>query len=273
MAGCRPEYLPVVLAAVEAACTSSFNAHGLLATTYFSGPVLVVNGPIATDIGMNSGVNVFGQGNRANTTIGRALQLVIRNVGGGLPNGVDRATFGNPGKVGFCFAENEAAGWGSLAADRGAAPGTSSVTLFAGEGPRAIVDQKSRTADSLARSFAACLRTVGHPKLPVGFDAMLCVSPEHLRTFASEGWDRQRLRGELLSHLQLPGTEIIRGAGGIDEGVPADFSAHTLPKFRPGGLLLVHCGGDAGMFSAIIGGWVSGAEGSEPATVDIEPWR
>ena len=273
MAGCRPEYLPVVLAAVEGACTSSFNAHGLLATTYFSGPVLVVNGPIAADIGMNNGVNAFGQGNRANATIGRALQLVIRNVGGGLPNGVDRATFGNPGKVGFCFSENEAAGWGSLANDRGAAPGTSSVTLFAGEGPRAIVDQKSRTADSLARSFAACLRTVGHPKLPVGFDAMLAISPEHLRTFRSEGWDRERVRTELLSHLQLPGAEIIRGAGGIDEGVAVEFAAHTLPKFRSGGLLLAHCGGDAGMFSAVIGGWVSGAEGSEPATVNIEPWR
>ena len=273
MAGCLPEYLPVVLAAVAGACTSSFNAHGLLATTYFSGPVLVVNGPIATAVGMNSGVNVFGQGNRANATIGRALQLVIRNVGGGLPNGVDRATFGNPGKLGFCFAETESAGWGSLAADRGAEPGVSSVTLFAGEGPRAVVDQKSRTADSLARSFAACLRTVGHPKLPVGFDALVAISPEHLRTFRSEGWDRDRLRAELMSHLQLPGAEIMRGAGGIDEGVPTDFADHVLPKFRTGGLLLTHCGGDAGMFSAIIGGWVSGTEGSEPATVAVDPWR
>jgi hypothetical protein len=273
MAGCRPEYLPVILAAVNAACTSSFNAHGLLATTYFSGPVIVVNGPIAADIGMNSGVNVFGQGNRANATIGRALQLVIRNVGGGLPAGVDRATFGNPGKIGFAFAETESAGWGSLAQDRGFEPGVSALTLFAGEGPRAIVDQKSRTADSLARSFAACLRTVGHPKLPMGFDALVAISPEHLRTFRADGWDRDRLRAELLALLQLPGAEIIRGAGGIEEGVPTSFAEHTLPKFRPGGLLLTHCGGDAGMFSAVIGGWVSGTEGSEPCTVEIEPWR
>jgi hypothetical protein len=273
MAGCLPEYFPVVLAAVEAACTGSFNAHGLLATTYFAGPVLVVNGPIARDIGMNSGVNVFGQGNRANATIGRALQLVIRNVGGGLPGGVDRATFGNPGKVGFCFAEHEDSGWGSLATDRGIAVGVSAVTLFAGEGPRAIVDQKSRTADSLARSFASCLRSVGNPKLPIGFDAMLAISPEHLRTFQAEGWDREQLRAALLSHLQLPGADIVRGAGGIEEGVPVDFANATLPKFRPGGLLLTHCGGDAGMFSAVIGGWVSGNEGSEPITVSIEPWR
>ena len=99
MAGCRPEYLPVVLAAVEAVCTDTFNMHGLLATTMPHAPVLVVNGPIAENIGMNSGNNAFGQGNRANSTIGRALQLVIRNVGGGRPGEVDRAALGSPAKV------------------------------------------------------------------------------------------------------------------------------------------------------------------------------
>ena len=108
MAGCRPEYLPVVLAAVEAVCTDEFNMHGVLATTWFVGPVLVVNGPVARAIGMNSGINALGQGNRANATIGRALQLVIRNVGGGRPGEVDRATLGTPGKYSFCFAEDEA---------------------------------------------------------------------------------------------------------------------------------------------------------------------
>jgi hypothetical protein len=263
MAGCLPEYLPIVLAALEAACTPEFNAHGLLATTYFAGPVLIVNGPITKAIGMNSGVNVLGQGNRANSTIGRALQLVIRNVGGGRPGGVDRATLGNPGKVGFCFAEAEATSpWTSLATERGAVAGANTVTLFAGEGTRAIVDQKSRTADSLARTFAACLRSVGHPKLVIGFDAVVVVSPEHARTFAAEGWDKDRLRAEVLSHLQIPGAEVIRGAGGMAEGLPEAFADSTLPKFRDGGLWFVHAGGDAGMFSAIIGGWVSGQEGS-----------
>ena len=276
MAGCLPEYLPVVLACVEAACTTTFNMHGLLATTYFAGPVIVVNGPIAKAIGMNSGVNVFGQGNRANSTIGRALQLVIRNVGGGLPGGVDRATFGNPGKLSFCFAESEdaahAAGWQTLAEERGVAAGASAISLFAGEGPRGVIDQRSRTADSLARSFAACLRSVGHPKLAMGFPVMVAVSPEHLRTFAAEGWDKNRLRRELFQHLQLPGSEIVQGAGGIAEGIPPKFADATLAKFRPDGLDIVHCGGDAGMFSAIIGGWVSGAEGSEPLTKEITPW-
>src|SRR4030043_60537 len=107
MAGCKPEYLPVVLAAVEAACLDEFCLHGLLATTYFSGPVVIVNGPVVKAIGMNSGGTALGQGNRANATIGRALQLIVRNVGGGRPGEIDRAALGNPGKYTFCFAERE----------------------------------------------------------------------------------------------------------------------------------------------------------------------
>ena len=98
MAGCRPEYLPWVIAALQAVCTDEFNIHGVLATTMPVGPVLICNGPGTRAIGMNSGVNVFGQGNRANMTIGRAVQLVVRNVGGGRPGEVDRAAHGNPGK-------------------------------------------------------------------------------------------------------------------------------------------------------------------------------
>jgi len=267
MAGCRPEYLPVVLAAVEAACTDEFNMHGLLATTWMSGPVVVVNGPVAQRIGMNSGGNAFGQGNRANATIGRALQLVVRNVGGGRPGEIDRATLGNPGKYTFCFAEDEAGSpWESLAVERGLEPATSAVTLFAGEGPRGIVDQLSRTPESLARSFAACLRTVAHPKLPIAFDAMLVVSPEHARVFRDATWDKARLRRELDELLQLDGADIVRGAGGMEEGLPESFAEATLPKFRAGGLPIVHVGGTAGLFSAIIGGWASGAVGSELVT-------
>src|SRR5918912_1377125 len=174
LAGCRPEYLPVVLAAVEAACTDEFNAHGLLATTYFSGPVVIVNGPVARAIGMNAGINALGQGNRANATIGRALQLVIRNVGGGRPGEVDRATLGNPGKYTFCFAEDEAGSpWEPLHVERGLPPTSSAVTLFAGEGPRGVVDQLSRTPESLARSLAGALRSVAHHKLAMAFDALL----------------------------------------------------------------------------------------------------
>jgi hypothetical protein len=270
MAGCRPEYLPVVLAAIEGACTDEFNIHGLLATTWFSGPVVIVNGPIARAIGMNSGMNAMGQGNRANATIGRALQLVVRNVGGGKPGEIDRATLGQPGKYTFCFAEDEAGSpWEPLHVERGVPKGASAVTLFAGEGPRGIIDQLSRTPDSLARSLAACLRTTTHPKLPIAFDAMLVVSPEHARVFREAGWTKARLHEELAALLQIDGSELVRGAGGIAEGLPEGFAGSTLPKFRDGGLLIVHAGGGAGLFSAIIGGWASGPAGSQPVTVEV----
>jgi hypothetical protein len=271
LAGCKPEHLPVVLAAVEAACTDAFNMHGLLATTMPVGPVLIVNGPIRRAIGMNSGINAFGQGNRANLAIGRALQLVVRNVGGGRPGEVDRATFGNPGKLAFCFAEDEEGSpWTPLSVDLGIPAGRSAVTLFPGEGPRSIVDQLARDPESLARSFAACLRSVHHPKLPIAFDAILAVSPEHARVFAEAGWDKARLVERLQALLQLPGAEIVRGADGIAEGVPEQLAGATLPKFRPGGLLVVHCGGRAGLFSSIIGGWVNGATGSAPVIREIQ---
>jgi hypothetical protein len=268
MAGCLPEHLPVVLAALEAATAEEFSLHGLLATTYFSGPVVVVNGPVAARVGMNSGVNALGQGNRANATIGRALQLVVRNVGGGRPGEVDRATLGNPGKYTFCFAEREEGSpFASLAADRGV-PGDA-VTVFAGAGVQPVVDQASRDPGSLARTFAACLRVNAHPKLPMAFDALLVVSPEHGRVFREAGWDRARLVAELDGLLTLPGDELVRGAGGMAEGVPAALAGRDVAKFRPGGLLVAHAGGDAGMFSAIVGGWVSGETGSVPVTREV----
>ena len=273
MAGCRPEYLPVVLAAVAAACTDDFNIHGLLATTMPVGPVLVVNGPIRHRIGMNSGVNALGQGNRANATIGRALQLVVRNVGGGRPGEVDRAAHGNPGKLSFCFAEDEEGSpFEPLSAWRGVPAGTDAVTLFPGEGPRGLIDQLSRDPESLCRTYAECLRTVQHPKLAMIFDAVLVLGPEHGRVFREAGWDRARVLACLAELLSIPGSELVRGAGGIAEGLPEGFAGSTIPKFRDGGLLLVHAGGGAGLFSSIIGGWANGATGSQPVTVEVGPW-
>ena len=267
MAGCMPEYLPWVLAALEAVCTNEFNIHGVLATTMPVGPVVICNGPGTRAIGMNSGMNVLGQGNRANLTIGRAVQLVIRNVGGGRPGEVDRATHGNPGKLSFCFAEDEAGSpWSSLAASRGISTASDAVTVFAGEGPRCVVDQLARDPDSLANTFAACLRTLHNPKLVLAFDAIIVVGPEHARVFADAGWDRERVLAEIHLRLQLPGSELVRGAGGIAEGIPAHLKDVTLPKFRPDGLLMVHAGGGAGLFSVIIGGWANGEVGSQPVT-------
>src|SRR5262249_60286337 len=129
------------------------NMHGLLATTSFSGPVIVVNGPIAAEIGMNSGVNCLGQGNRANATIGRALQLVVKNVGGGKPGGIDRATFGGPGKYSFCFAEDESGSpWGTPAVPRGFPPRVSTASLHARHRPAADTAHNPRTPRPTGRN-------------------------------------------------------------------------------------------------------------------------
>jgi hypothetical protein len=256
MAGCRPDYMPVLIAAVEAALEEPFSLHAVVATTMFVGPIVIVNGPVRKMLGMNSGVNALGQGNRANSTIGRALQLTIRNVGGGKPGGVDRATLGNPGKVGFCFAENEEDScWEPLSIERGIAPGKSAVTLFAGSGIRGVVDQTSRTAESLVRSFATCLTGMLHPKLFQGLDGIVIISPEHLRVFREAGWSKARFKSELMALTTVPAEDVLIGIGGMTPGVPASARGTMVSKFRQGGLYVVHAGGTAGLFSAILDGW------------------
>jgi hypothetical protein len=274
MAGCKPEYLPVVLAGCEAVATDLFNIHGVAATTQFAGPVLIINGPIRLELQMNSGINALGPGNRANATIGRAVNLVVRNLGGARPGGVDRSTLGSPAKWTLCFAEDEEGSpWEPLSMERGMARGVSALSAFAGHGPHEIVDQASRDAASLASSFAAQLRAVGHPKLMGFLDALVVVAPEHARVFTDAGWNKTRLRTELTERLTFDGEDVVRGAGGIAEGVPPHRVQPRMTKFRPDGLWFVHAGGTAGMFGGIISGWSGGPRGSQMATVSIDNWK
>lgn len=270
MAGCRPEHLPVVLAAVSAAASDTFNIHGVAATTHFVGPVVVVNGPVARALGMNAGGNALGPDNRANLTIGRALNLVIRNVGGARPGRIDRSTLGSPGKLSLCFAEDEERSpWSSLASERGVPAGRSAVTLFAGVGPQPVVDQRSTTPESLAGSLALSLRTVAHAKLAGRADAMVVVAPEHAAIFGRSGWDKSRLRDELLARLTLPAAEMVRGAGGVAEGIAPPVEG-PVSKFASDGLWFVHAGASAGLYSAVIAGWVNGPGGSQVTTVEVD---
>ena len=288
MAGCKPEYLPVVLAAVEAACTDDFNLHGVLATTYFVGPLIIVNGPIRREIGINCGPNAFGQGARANSTIGRALQLVVRNVGGGRPGEVDMATLGQPGKVGACIGElEEESCWEPLHVERGFRSGDSTVTVFAAEAPRAIRDQLSRSGPSLAGSMGLSLESVAHVKLHLMDQALLVVSPEHARTFARDGYTKDDVRARIqevtarpLRDL-LPSEELHKGMR--PQALPRDWLdangqptaealERRLPKFQaPENILIMVAGGTAGKFSAAVGGWASGEQGSKAVTRHIEP--
>lgn len=271
MAGCRPEYLPVVIAAVEAFAAEPFNAHGVAATTWYSGPVVVVNGPIATRIGMNSEHNAFGPGNRANASIGRAVNLIVRNVGGSRPGEVDRSTQGHPSKYTMAFAEREHdSPWSSLATERGVAEGKSAVTLFAGQGPTPISDQKSRNADSLSRSLAAGLRAVRHPKAVGRVAALVAVSPEHARIFGAAGWSKERLRSEIISLLSIADSELVAGAGGMEEGLTPPATGVVVAKFKPENLWFAHVGGGAGGSSGIISGWVAAPKGSTMVTIGVE---
>lgn len=258
MAGCRPEYFPVVLAALEAVLRPEFSMHGLLATLWFSGPVIIVNGPVSRRIGMNFGGNALGQGNRANATIGRALQLLIRNVGGGIPGEIDRSILGNPGKYTFCFAEDESdPDWIPLNVARGRASGESSVTVFHGDGVQGVVAWNARNASELCLSIASSLMSVCHPKLAGWAGAILVLGPDHYELFKRDGWGRAEIEAGLRKALRRPGRDLIEGAQGIAEGIDPSRVDEMVDKFNDGYLLVVRAGGRGGGISGIIGGWTA----------------
>ncbi|HEX7948552.1 MAG TPA: hypothetical protein VF495_28065 [Phenylobacterium sp.] len=208
MAGCKPEYLPVVIAAVEAVCTDEFNIHGVNATTMGASPVLVVNGPVRHAIGMNMKQAALGNGNRANATIGRAVRLVVRNVGGAKPGGTDRSTMSSPMKFTMCFAEwEEGSPWEPLHVERGFQREDSVVTAFAmTSGPVQIVDQESRQPEQIAGTLGLGLEGVFLSKIhrmPV--DALLVVCPEHVKTLTVDGpYPKARLRERIQAVTTRP---------------------------------------------------------------------
>ena len=280
LGGCRPEYLPVVIAAIEAACTDTFNAHGVMATTMGASPVLVVNGPVRHRIGMNMGLSALGQGNRANATIGRAVRLVLRNVGGARPGGTERSTLGNPMKYSMCFAEREERSpWEPLHVERGFDAGDSVVTLFAMTGgPSLIVDQTSRTAPQLAGSFALSMESAHHVRSHNMGDCLLVVSPEHLDTLATGNYSKRDVRRRIQEVTSRPLRDLVADAvsgAGVDPeraaAMPADRLDAPAPKFlSEDNIHMVVAGSEAGKFSAFFHGWASGPRGSMPVSRKIE---
>lgn len=273
MAGCKPEYLPVVITAVEAICTDAFNIHGVTATTMGAAPVIVVNGPIRDKIGMNMKLGALGAGNRANATIGRAVRLVVRNVGGASTGGVERSTLGNPIKFTMCFAEyEERTPWPALHVERGFQPEDSVVTVFAMTGgPMHIVDQTSREPDQIAESLGLGLEGVFSPKmknLPV--DALLVVCPEHLDTLMREGpYSKERLRQRIQEVTATPAASS-RSDDTLKAPQPSAAST-TVSKFASTDFIhVVVAGSNAGKFSSAFHGWASGAVGSTPVSKKID---
>ena len=279
MAGCRPEYLPVLLAVVEAACDPTFALHGMSTSTHFSAPLIVVNGPIRARVGVNCSFGVFGPGHRANATIGRALRLLMINVGGARPGETSMSTFGHPGRYTYCIGEfEEESPWPPLHVERGLSAGQSAVTLFAGEAPHGISDHASRTARELGGSLGWSMAGLWNAKhFPLYSHTMLVVGPEHARTFGDEGWSKDDLKRHLHETVRVPFYALQPDA---DNGEGTNLRFGKTPKPGPDDLIpkfastaeihVVVAGGTAGRFSMAIPGWLGTRNGSTPVTVPIE---
>ena len=265
MAGCRPEYLPVVLAAVEAVCDDRFCLLGVSGTTDAVAPLVIVNGPIRRALDINSGAGVFGPGWRANATIGRAVRLCWINIGGALPGVISMSTFGGPGRYTYCIGENEEASpWEPLHVEHGFAPGDSTVAVLAAEAPQIVADTRSRSAADLLTTIVRSVEVVAHHKATGLGDTALVFSPEHVTTLAADGWSKARVREFLWDRLRKPVRDLLPGRDGgeglSDEALAAfpegARSDAIVPKFQaPESLKLLVAGGPAGRFTAIVPGW------------------
>jgi len=205
LAGALPEHLPVILAAVEAVSQPAFNLQAIQTTTHPCSPLVIVNGPLATRLGINGGGNALGQGHRANAVIGRALRLVLQNVGGARPGHEDRATLGHPGKYSYCVAENETASpWEPLSVERGFARETSTVTVCGSEAPHNINDHGSSTPEGILTTVVGSVATVGINNIYLGGEPLVILGPEHAATVAGGGWSKARFKQALWERAQVP---------------------------------------------------------------------
>ncbi len=266
MAGCRPEYMALLVATVRALTQEPFNLH----STTVSGataPLLVVSGPVVSRVGLNSGFSVFGSGYHANATIGRAVRLLLQNVCGGLPGVIDKATFGHPGKFSYCIAESPTHNpWQPTHADRGVAAGSSAVTVFAGESP---VFARNDWADEPGPILA----TIADAMLPshfTGGGVVVVLGPLHAAIMASAGLSKADVRHRLFQLARRSLTDLRRAGrlppgpeSTVDEALPADAVADATYRTvvpTPDDILLVVAGGHLYGYSAVVPSWVGGHE-------------
>ncbi len=261
MAGCRPEYLPVVGAAIAAMSAPEFNLLGIATTTGSATTCVIVNGPIVAELHMNAGANAFGPGNRANTTIGRAVQLTLQNAGGARAGETDMATLGQPGKIAFCFAENEAQSpWTPLHADRGYARDASVVTVVGISGTLEVVDSESATGAELAQTFAQSMLiagNVGSAGLLGGGEPLIVMPPEHADVFVRSGLTKAQAKAAIYDRALL---EVERlspplRARAVASGAAAD--GHLRVAKNPDDVMIVVAGG-VGRKGAYVPTWSGG---------------
>jgi hypothetical protein len=264
LAGCQPAYFPVVVAALEALLDPAFGLHGVIATTHVATPLLIVNGPITRALPINAGYNLFGQGWRANATIGRTIRLILGNLGGGLPGGTDQSTLGHPGKYTYCIAENEAQSpWEPLHVERGFAPDDSTVTVLAAAAPYSMSDFFNDTALGIVRTFADSMANMGSANMYRGGELLVVIGPEHAQEIAKDGWTKTDIKYYLFEYARKPYAEVRRG-GMYSEEVRRELWPRwldytrddlTIPLVRTPDEILVICGGGAGRHSAWVPGW------------------
>lgn len=205
MAGCRPEYFPLIVLAVEAMCEEKFNLYGIQATTHPCAPLLIFNGPVVKELGINAGHNAFGPGVQANATIGRAIRLALVNIGGAIPGLGDMSTFGGPQKYTYCVAENEDENpWEPLHVERGFPRHASTVTVVGAECPHNVNDHESYTAAGICTTIAGTLSTTGNNDVYYDAEPLIVFGPEHARTVAAEGWSKADARRFIYEQAQIP---------------------------------------------------------------------
>ena len=271
LAGCKPEYFPVVRAAADAMLDPQFNIHGQTNTTHTSGPVVIVNGAVRDRIGMNYGINAMGGWNRANATIGRAVRLVVGLTGRGAPPELDRSALGQPGKITFCFAENEEGSpWEPLSVTRGFEPGESVVTLYCGDPPFSISDHYSQGAESVLDTIAMGGAASFAPNFyPLAAETVFVISREHAATFAAAGWSKAEVAERIVAASTRPVRELRRGEQGPFSAAMGDDE--TLAKWTsPDEVVIVVTGGPAGRFSAVLPPWVGFGLGSKITSRRVE---
>jgi hypothetical protein len=253
MAGCRPEYMPVLIAALEAMADDAFTLHGAITSTGGSATLLVVNGPIRNALSINGGSNVFGPGWRANATIGRAIRLVTLNCLGALPGVLDRSTQGHPGKYTFCIAENEEESpWEPLHVERGFAREASTVTVFAAESPHNVLTHYGQTADAIVYAIADTMAALGSFSPGQSF---VVLAPEHVAMLARDGWDKARIKGALYAQARRTRADLKRGGKVPGPIEPGDETAWVHRGEGPEDIHLIVAGGGPGGHSAFIPSW------------------
>ena len=254
LAGCRPEYAPVVVAAVKSLCHPNFAYHGPASSTGGSAMILVVNGPIAGALGINSGHNAFGQGHRPNATIGRAVRLVMMNALNTKPGFLDRATFGNPGKYSFCFAERDDPPWEPFHVSRGFRPEDSTLTLYASNSLSQVYNQIAATPEAILLCFADALYNLGSPNVYGFNESLIVIGFEHADVMRAHGWSRRDVQTFLVEHARRRVADLKRAGRLKGEIEPGDETTWRHGFESPDDLLIVAAGG-AGSWSAVLPGW------------------